>query len=51
MKDAAKVAILKAWLTYSLNEGTATAEALGYAPLPEDLKAMALDKVNAIGTF
>ncbi len=51
MKDAAKAEILKAWLTWSLNEGTALAAELGYAPLPEDLKAMALDKVNAIGTF
>jgi len=51
MKDSAKAAALKAWLTWSLNEGTAIAEDLGYAPLPDDLKALALAKVNAIGAF
>lgn len=48
MKDPAKAEALKAWLTWALNEGTPLAEELGYAPLPEELKAMALDKVNAI---
>ncbi len=48
MSDASKVDILKAWLTWALNEGSQTAESLGYAPLPEDLKAKALEKVNAI---
>jgi phosphate transport system substrate-binding protein len=51
MKDPAKAAALKAWLTWSLNDGTAIAQELGYAPLPADLKALALAKVNAIGTF
>ncbi len=51
MKDPAKAAALKAWLTWSLNDGTAIAQDLGYAPLPEDLKALALAKVNAIGNF
>jgi phosphate transport system substrate-binding protein len=51
MKDPAKAAALKAWLTWSLNDGTAIAQELGYAPLPADLKALALTKVNAIGTF
>jgi phosphate transport system substrate-binding protein len=48
MTDAAKAAALKAFLTWSLNDGTAIAEDLGYAPLPDDLKALALAKVNAI---
>ena len=51
MQDATKVDILKAWLTWSLNEGTAIAEELGYAPLSEELKALALEKVNAIAAF
>jgi len=51
MQDQAKVEILKAWLTWSLNEGTPVAEELGYAPLSEELKALALAKVNAINTF
>jgi len=48
MQDSAKAEALKAWLMWSLNEGTAIAEELGYAPLPDDLKALALAKVNAI---
>ena len=48
MADAAKADALKAWITWSLEEGTAVAEELGYAPLPDDLKALALDKVNQI---
>jgi ABC-type phosphate transport system substrate-binding protein len=50
MADPAKSAALKAWLIWSLNDGTAVAEDLGYAPLPDDLKALALAKVNAIGS-
>jgi len=49
MADPAKVAALKAFLTWSLTDGTAVAEDLGYAPLPDDLRALALAKVNAIG--
>ena len=48
MEDAAKVEALKAWLTWSLNEGTAIAEELGYAPLSEELKAMAQEKIDSI---
>jgi phosphate transport system substrate-binding protein len=48
MADAGKVEALKDWLTYALEEGTDLAEELGYAPLSEDLKALALAKVNAI---
>jgi phosphate transport system substrate-binding protein len=51
MQDEAKVALLKAWLTWSLNEGTAIAEDLGYAPLSEELRVLALEKVNAIAAF
>jgi phosphate transport system substrate-binding protein len=51
MKDAAKVEVLKAWLTWSLNDGTAIAEELGYAPLSEELKALALEKIDSISTF
>jgi phosphate transport system substrate-binding protein len=51
MKDPAQAAALKAWLAWSLDQGTAIAQDLGYAPLPDDLKALALAKVNAIGTF
>jgi phosphate transport system substrate-binding protein len=50
MGDPAKAMALKAWLTWSLNDGTAIAQDLGYAPLPADLKALALAKVNAIGS-
>jgi phosphate transport system substrate-binding protein len=51
MKEPAKAAALKAWLTWCLNDGTAVAQDLGYAPLPEGLKALALAKVDAIGSF
>lgn len=51
MKDAAKVAALQAWLTWSLNDGTAIAEELGYAPLSEELKALALEKIESISAF
>ncbi len=48
MADAAKVQALKAFLTWGLTEGTAIAEELRYAPLPDDLKALALAKVEMI---
>ena len=51
MADAAKVAALKAWLVYSLTEGTALAEELGYAPLPDSLRELALAKVDTISAF
>ncbi len=38
MTDPAKADALKAWLIWSLNDGTAIAQDLGYAPLPDDLK-------------
>lgn len=48
MADAGKAEALKDWLTYALEEGTELAEELGYAPLSEELKTLALAKVNAI---
>ena len=51
MADAAKVEVLKAWLTYSLTEGTALAEELGYAPLPDALRELALAKADTISAF
>ncbi len=48
MTDPAKADALKAWLIWSLNDGTAIAQDLGYAPLPDDLKAKALAKVDQI---
>jgi phosphate transport system substrate-binding protein len=51
MKDTAKVEALKAWLIWSLSDGTALAEELGYAPLSEELKALALAKIDSIRSF
>ncbi len=48
MSDPAKAAALKAWLTWSLNDGTAIAQELGYAPLSEELKALAQAKIDSI---
>lgn len=48
MKDPAKAAVLKAFLTWALENGTQIAEELNYAPLPDELKAMAMQKVNSI---
>ena len=43
-----KAAALKDWLTWALTDGAAIAEDLGYAALPQDLKDMALAKVDLI---
>lgn len=51
MEDPAKAAILKAWLTWALTDGTAMAEELSYAPLSDELRGLALDKVEAISSF
>ena len=51
MEGAAKADALKAWLTWSLNDGTALAEELGYAPLSEELKALAQAKIDSIGSL
>lgn len=50
MSDPAKAAALRAWLTWALNDGTAVATDLGYAPLPDDLRTLALAKVDEIGS-
>ena len=48
---ADKAPAFKAFLTWALgDEGTAIAKDLGYAPLPDDLKAAALKLVDAIGS-
>ncbi|MBN1628528.1 MAG: phosphate ABC transporter substrate-binding protein PstS [Thermoleophilia bacterium] len=51
MADPAKVEILKAWLTWSLDQGTSLAEELGYAPLSEELRVLAQAKIDSISTF
>ncbi len=51
MADTTKVDALKAWITQSLTEGTALAEELGYAPLPDALRELALAKVDTIRAF
>lgn len=48
MKDPAKAEALKAFLTWSLENGTAIAEELNYAPLPDELREMALEKIDSI---
>lgn len=51
MPDAAKAEALKAFLTWALgDEGTAIAMDLGYAPLPDSVKAKALEKIALIGS-
>ncbi len=50
MDDQAKADALKAWLTWSLEEGTWLAEELGYAPLPDNVKALALAKIEQINS-
>ena len=51
MEDAAKVEVLKSWLTWALEEGTTVAEELGYAPLPDELRAIALEKIDSVSSF
>ncbi len=48
MKDAGKAQALKAFLTWALTEGTPLAKELGFAPLPDDLRTVALAKVGQI---
>jgi phosphate transport system substrate-binding protein len=50
MADPAKAQALRAFLTWALNEGAPLAEDLGYAPLPDDLRALALAKVAEVGS-
>ncbi len=51
MPSAAKVGALRDWLAYALNAGAVIARELGYAPLPDSLKALALAKVEMIRVF
>jgi phosphate transport system substrate-binding protein len=48
--DPAKAEALKAWLTWALEKGTSVAEELGYAPLPDELRALALAKIESINS-
>ena len=48
MKDANKAEALKSFLTWALSEGEDVAHELGYATLPDNLKAVALQKVGSI---
>ncbi|MBU2603790.1 MAG: phosphate ABC transporter substrate-binding protein PstS [Actinobacteria bacterium] len=49
MVDPAREEALRAFLTWALQEGGVLAEELLYAPLPEDLRALALAKADQIG--
>ena len=48
--DAAKAAVLKAYLTYALTTGQSSAKSLLYAPLPKDLAQQAVDQIDQITT-
>ena len=48
MKDPANAEAFRAFLAWALENGAEVAEELHYAPLPEGLKAKALEKVNSI---
>lgn len=50
MADPAKAEALKAFLTWALTNGDALATDLQYAPLPDNLQQLALDKVALIGS-
>lgn len=49
MKDPLKARALKEFLSWALKEGDQIAQDLNYAPLPPELEAMALAKVEEIG--
>ena len=51
MHHAATVEVLRDWLNWALEEGSDLAEELGYAPLSDELKALALEKIDSITTF
>jgi phosphate transport system substrate-binding protein len=48
MKDPAMAEALKAFLTWALIEGGAIAEELNYAPLPDELVVVILEKIEAM---
>ena len=47
-KDAAKTALLKSFLTYAVGDGQASADAAGYAPLPDTLAGQVKTAVAAL---
>ena len=47
-KDAAKGALVKAYLYYAVSKGQAAADGLGFAPLPSDLVTKAEASITAI---
>jgi phosphate transport system substrate-binding protein len=48
MKDSARAEALKAFLTWAVLEGGDIAEELNYAPLPDELVAVVLDKLDTM---
>jgi len=48
MSDPAKAAALQAFLVWALTEGDALAKELNYAPLPDELEAVVLDKLSTM---
>jgi phosphate transport system substrate-binding protein len=50
MPSGVEAAALKEFLRWALTEGDELARELGYAPLPEELERLALDKVDRIET-
>ncbi len=50
MEDPADAEALQAFLTWALTDGDGVAQELGYAPLPDNLQELALEKVDAIGS-
>jgi phosphate transport system substrate-binding protein len=50
MSDPEKAEALRVFLAWALTEGAPLAEDLGYAPLPESLRELALAKVAEVGS-
>ncbi len=50
MSDPAKAEALRVFLAWALTEGAPLAEDLGYAPLPDSLRELALAKVAEVGS-
>ena len=46
--DAAKLALIKGWITYVLTEGQTEAGSVDYARLPTSLAKSALDQLDKI---
>ena len=47
-KDAAKAKLLKSFLAYAVGDGQDSAEAAGYAPLPDTLTGQVATAVTAL---